>query len=443
MNSRNTDSDGSKSWLERLDDADFSEGEERIDTAILEPPINEADIPELCRLLHTDERPAIRRNAAKALGSLARSTKEYGAARILDELTKAVLTDSNAAVRAEAINALYLHDRAQIDRLAETIYEAIERDRDDIDPEAFFLQWLTADRPEFRLVAAAGIEILDDEGLRSDLKEAFRDADRRVQSRAIEAYGRIGEQADVDPLEAMLRTDDPMVRRAAASALAEIDTEPALEVLLSVIEADDDELRRIAVEQIYRLDRPRTAAVLAEAVQDRSNAVRTRAIVSLIKLYTTGTSVRPAEVRDHLIDGEEPSKMAELAELLAEILTEPRADTGGKRSDIERQAVWLLGEIADLVNRDDIQCHLVDALKNSDETVADIAAAYLRRFEGKELEAELRATSADPDVGPETRQQAASILDTIKQNIASDIDERSIEYTYVRRPTDYTDKHGR
>jgi HEAT repeat protein len=442
MTPRNTDTDGSRSWLERLDDADFSEGDERIDTAVLEPPIDEADIPELCRLLHTDERPEIRRNAAKALGSLARSTQEYGAARILDELTKAVLTDGNGAVRAEAIDALYLHDRGQIDRLAETICEAIGHDRDDIDPEAFFLQWLAADRSEFRLVAAAGVEILGDESLRSDLKERFRDTDRRVQSRAIEAYGRIGERADVDPLEAMLRTDDPMVRRAAGSALAEIGTEPALEALLPVAEADDDRLRRIAVEQLHRLDRPRTAAVLAGAVHDRSKAVRTRAIVSLIELYVTGTSVRPAEVRDHLIEGAEPSKMAELAELLSEILAETGSDAGGERPEIDRQAVWLLGEIADLVNRDDVQCHLVDALKNPDATVADIAAAYLRRLEGEALEAALRATSCDPDVDRETRQQAESILDTIKQNIASDIEDQSVEYTYVRRPTDYTDKHG-
>lgn len=440
MNSRNTDSSESGNWLDRLEDAEFSEGDEGINKGILEPPIDAADVSELCQLLHTGETPAIRRRAARALGSLASSTAEYGAARVLDELTRAVLTERTAAVRAAAIDALYRHGSDRIDRLTETMIEAIGRGSDS-DPTVLFREWLTADRSEFRLVAATAMETLGDERVLTDLEAAFTDPDRRVRSRAIRAYGRIGEQVPVEPLDEMLDADDPMVRRAAANALGEIGTETALESLLPAAEADDDRLRRIAVEQLHRLDRHRSAIVLTRAVQDRSETVRRQAMLSLIELYTTGTAVRPADIRDRLLDGAAPSEAADLTELLAELLSTGNSEITERRRMIERQAIWLLGETADRVARDDVHCRLVDALDHPDEAVPGIAAAYLRRLEGEELEAKLRATSRDPDVAPETRRRAESILDTIKRNVASEIERRDIEYTYVREPTDYTDKH--
>lgn len=442
MNSRKTDSDGSGNWLNRLDDAEFAEGDEKIDGSVLEPPIDGADVPELCRLLHTSEQPKVRGRAAKALGSLASTTAAYDGERIRDELRRAAIGDDDRDVQAEVIDALYRHEPEEIDRLVETIREAIERNSD-TDVTEFFLRWLTADRPEFRLVAASAMKTLGDESVVSHLKDAFMDSDRRVQSRAIEAYGRLGEQVAVEPLEGVLQSTDPMVRHAAATALSSIGTEAALEALLPAAKSGDDRLRRIAVEQLHRLDRERSAVVLARAVRDRSKTVRERAIVSLIELYTIGTSVRPADVRNRLIGGSEPSQMVELAELLSEVVTPEKGDIDGESRSIEQQAVWLLGEVAEATTQDAVRCELVDALENPDDTVAGIAAAYLRRLEGEELEAKLRSTSRDPEVSADTRAKAESILDTIKQNIASEIESESIEYTYVRHPMDYTDKHDR
>jgi hypothetical protein len=439
MNSRKTDSDGSGNWLDRLEDAEFSETDERIDGSVLEPPIDGGDVPELCRLLAGADRPAIRRSAAEALGSLAGTETEYST-RLFEALRRAALGDDDPTVRAAAIDALYGHDPGEIDRLAGTIRRSLERNGE-AGTEAFFRRWLAADRAGFRLVAAAAMGDIADGSVRADLEASFDDPDRRVRTRAIEAYGGI-DGADAEPLAGMLRADDRMVRRAAAEALAAIGTEAALSALLPAAEADDERLRRIAVERLGGLDRKRTADVLTKAVRDRSRTVRREAIGSLIELYTDGDSVRPAEVRDRLVEGSKPAETAELADLLADVVTTRGEGDGGERSAIRRQAAWLLGEATDRTDRADVHCRLVDALDSPDEPAAEIAAAYLRRLEGEKLEAELRSASRAPDLTPEARSRAESVLDSIKRNAAAEIESRSIEYTYVRRPDDYTEKHG-
>ncbi len=213
------DGDGSGNWLDRLEDAEFSESDERIDAGLLKPPISGSDVPELCRLLHGDERGAIRRSAAEALGSLADATTEYST-RLVDGLTRAIRADDDPEVRAEAIDALYRHDPAEVERLVKTMRTAIERN-DNTDATAFFRRWLAADQPGFRLVAAIALGTGEEEVI-SDLKSAFTDTDRRVQARAIEAYARVGSAVDAEPLERPLRSDDPMVRRAAAEALGSL-----------------------------------------------------------------------------------------------------------------------------------------------------------------------------------------------------------------------------
>jgi HEAT repeat protein len=439
MSPGNADGDGSGNWLDRLEDAEFSESEEGIDGSVLEPPIDGGDVPELCRLLSGADRPEIRRSAAEALGSLAGSETEYSS-RIFEALRRAGLGDDAAEVRAVAIDALYRHDPTEIDRLAGTIRRAVERN-DGARATSFFRRWLAADRAGFRLVAATAMGELVDERVRDDLESAFSDPDPRVQTRAIEAYGRI-DAADVEPLEEMLRSDEATVRRAAAEALASIGTEAALSALSPAAESDDERLRRIAVGRLGGLDRERTVETLAEAVHDRSRAVRRAATVSLIELYTTGEEVGPAAVRDRLLAEADRGDPTELAAILADVATATGGEGDNERPTIERQAAWLLGEVADRTDRVDVSRRLVGVLESPDDPTAEIAAAYLRRLEGETLEDELRSTSGDPDVAPEARARAESVLDSLKRTAADEFEDRSIEYTYVRRPSDYTEKHG-
>lgn len=434
-----TEADDTENWLDRLEDAEYSEADGEIHASVLKPPIDVADITDLRRLLRRDELETVRRDAAAALGALANTGESYDVAAVTDELTRAVLADGSPAVRAAAIASLAAHGNEHVDRLVESITAAVDR-TDDAAPAEFFLGWLSAELPELRIVAATGLGTLTAEHTIDRLEGAFRDPDPRVRSRAIEAYGRFGERADADALEPMLNADDPAIRRAAAAALAEIGTESALESLLPAATATDDRIRRTAVERLHRLDQRRTAVVLAEAARDSSMAVRRRAIVSLVRLYTAGRSVDPRTARNLLVDGAEPSELADLAETLSALLDDTAAGGPTTAAETDRQLVWLLGEIAVTVSSPDVRCRLVDVLAEPD-AVGDIAAAYLRLFEGESIESELRSVSRDPQAKPEARTQAEAVLERIKRATAAAAEERSVEYTYVRRPSDYTTEH--
>ncbi|MFT4910394.1 MAG: HEAT repeat protein, partial [Natronomonas sp.] len=298
MDSGDTDRDRSGNWLDRLEDAEFSETDERSHFSVLEQPIDASDADELCRLLHTGEIVAIRARAAAALGMIAGS-KQY-TATVVDDLTRAVVEDGSTEVQARAIDSLYLYDQDHIDRLAEMLIQSVARESSSADPAEFVGRWLTAEFPAFRLIGATAIGVLGQERMRSQLVETFDDDDRRVRSRAIESYGQSGPEPNHQPVERMLRDANSMVRRTAASTLVEIGTDPALEALLSVTDASDDRLQRIAVSELHRLDRRRTARALVDGIKTGSEAVRQQAIISLMQLCTRGESVGHEDACEYL-----------------------------------------------------------------------------------------------------------------------------------------------
>jgi len=439
MDSGDTDHDGSENWLDRLEDAEFSETEERSHFSVLEPPIDASDADELCRLLHTGETVAIRARAAAALGMIAGS-KQY-TSTVVDDLTRAVVEDGSREVQARAIDSLYLYDQDHVDRLAEMLIQSVTRESSGADPAEFVDRWLTAEFPAFRLIAATAAGVLGREGMRSQLVEMFDDDDRRVRSRAIESYGQSGPKPKHQPVERMLRDADSMVRRTAASALAEIGTDPALEALLSVTDASDDRLQRIAVSELHRLDRRRTARALVDGIETGSETVRQRAIVSLMQLCTRGESVGREDACEYLTEQLEPPALTDTAAIASSIIANDLESDIGQETG--RQTVRLLGEMATAIEREEVGCQLVDSLRSPDERVRDLSAEYLRQLEGEQIEERLRSLSRDSSARREARRRAQSILERIKQNIAESSGDHSVEYTYVKQPTDYSEKHER
>ena len=439
MDPENTDGNGAKNWLDRLEDAEFSETNERSQFSVLEPPIDASDADELCRLLHTGEIVSIRARAAAALGIIAGS-KQY-TSTVVDDLTRAVVEDGSSEVQARAIDSLYLYDPDHVDRLARMLIQSVKRERSGADPAEFVDRWLTAEFPAFRLIAATAAGVLGREGMRSQLVEMFDDDDRRVRLRAIESYGQSGSKPKHQPVERMLQDADSMVRRTAASELAEIGTDPALEALLPVADTGDDQLQRIAVSELHRLDRRRTARALVDGIETGSKPVREQAVISLMQLCTRGESVDREDVCEYLIERLEPPILTDTVEIASSIIA------NGIESDIGqetgRQTVRLLGEVATAVEREEVACQFVDSLRSPDEQVMDLSAEYLRQLEGKQVEERLRSLSRNSSVRRETRRRAESVLETIKQNIAESSGDHSVEYTYVKRPTDYSEKHER
>lgn len=436
MGNGQNDNGEAESWLDRLEGGDFSEADGQLQASVLDPPIDAADAEEICRLLHGGETVAVRAKAAAALGAIAGS-KQY-ASSVVEELRRAVLEDSASEVQARAIDSLYLYDPDNVDWLAEAIVRSIKGGNGDTDPGALVGRWLASDVSAFRLVGATAAPIVGVDQS-SQLLEAFRDDDRRVRSRAVESYVYTDPDPDHEPVERMLRDASSTVRRTAASALVEIGTDRALEGLLSVTDASDDQLQRIAVSELHRLDRRRTARALVAGIDTGSETVRRRAMVSLMQLCATGKTVRHEDASEYLIERLDPSLWPDIAAIGSDVVA---TDTGATIDrDAQQEGVQLLGELALDAGRETVSCELVSMLGITDERIRELTAEYLLELDGEALEAELRAMSRDSSAPPEARQRASAILKDLKQSMAETVDDHDIEYTYISRPADYTEKH--
>lgn len=396
---------------------------------------NELNLSRIHSLLDSNNDPKTRRRAVKALGNPSRLVEE-NKKQVVDRLVKIALTDTDDDIRAEAINSLYFHDEKYIDRVARAIANRTDAESDAAIEETF-LEWLTADHAEFRMVGATGIHSYGTE-VTVSLRDALVDSDPRVQARAVRAYG-VLEPVSVEPIRPLLETYNSHVRHAAVTALTTIGTPAALSMLSSVAQANDETLRRIAVEHLYKLDHEQSARVLLMAVQDRSEAVRYTAMISLIRLCAEGKAVRPAAVREQLV-ANDSFDHAEVAELLLQIITQHRSDHATLNT--RRYASWLLGEIAACVDSPAAVQWLLGPFEHTDTILADIAAAYLPEIESPTVEKELHQIIEDDDASPDVTTRAQLVLGKIRQNAASDVETQSMEYTYIRRPAEYTEKHA-
>ena len=406
----------------------------RWDSSAIHQLSGDVDTDELFKRLQYSEKTETRRRTAELLGNLADTDIEDDESTVVQKLTNAALTDADVDVRARAINSLYFHDDEHITALIDTIATRVTNGEGSGDVTQFFLKWLDAEYPEFRMVAASALRRFSDERVVPSLRDVFEDTDARVRARAITSYSRVDESVRVEPIQSMLRDNNARVRRAAAQALGTIGTKDAVEGLVPAARASDDQLRRIAVEHIYKLDTERTAKVLLQALSDQSRTVRRQALVSLLELAATGEAVSAAAIREALIEGTDTPDPTDLASALHGVVTESVGE------DVRRHAVWLLGELVETVTGGDVQQTLVDLLADRDTVVADIAAAYLRQLTGEELEKQLRMLIQDEDTSIDGKERAASILDRIESDTAARFEAMAIEYTYVSEPADYTAK---
>ena len=390
---------------------------------------DDVDVSRLLSLLHADE-PETRRRAAAALGDPSAAVDDHES-KLVNKLTKTALTDDNDTVRAEAINALYFHSNEYVDQLATTL-----ADRSD-DSTDTFIEWLTADHAPIRMVGATGIQMAVSERASLEIKEALTDPDPRVQVRAVRAYADL-DPSSVEPIRPLLSTYNSRVRHAAVRALIRIGTTEAFSMLGSVAHANDEQLRKIAVEHLHEMDRRRSARVLLQALQDSSPTVRQTAMVSVLRLCIDGEAVRPGDLLDVLATDDSFDR-SELLELLSTVLVEtPDHATQAVR----RHAVWLLGELTRDTDDDEAVELLLDPFADSDQMVGDIAAAYLPLCDPAIVERQLQLLSQDGDPSTATDERIERVLDRIRQATAAAVESRSVEYTYVREPADYTKKHA-
>ena len=410
-------------------------------------------------MLDEDNDAATRLEAVEALGNPS-SSMAGDERRIADRLFRVVLTDEDATVRAAAIDALYFHGDRYIEELVSRVAAAVRRRDGGGDPDALFARWLTSGHAAYRMVGATGLgagaasetrgassaanspDATDAPSVTNRLREAFEDDDDRVRARAVRSYATRGGEA-IDPVRPLLRAPNPLVRRAAVDALVSIATPEATGLLATAAGDGGDRLRKTVAERLYELDRPESVGILIDAVRDPSLPVRRAAAASLARLAAEGDAVRGRDVCERLLtDRPLRSDDGGVARPLYEVaMTDPPDRV---TAATQRHAMWLCGELLERADAPDRPAvgWLLDALAHDDPPVADIAAAYLPRLDAPDLEREVRALAGDPDGDPDARERARSVLRRLKRETAASAADRSIEYVYVRRPADYTEKHA-
>lgn len=418
-----------------------------------------------------------RREAAEALGTPS-SSMRADAGRVVEALFEAALSDPDEAVRAAAIESLYFHDDDHVDRLARRIARRQSGTGEDGIREAergaaeTFSRWLDHDRAAYRMLGTTGLSAVGDSGDASRLRGAFDDGDPRVQARAVRGYARVGGEA-VGAVRPLIRTPNDLVRRAVVDALVAMDTDDAAALLTLASRRGNERLRLTVARRVGKLDRHEAVDALLDRLGDPSEAVRRAAAASVAGAAAAPESVPAGVVRDRLTADRSLDRDAALAALRAAAAGDAPTAVGSDRSPPEtrRCAAWLCCELVEAADSTATELEplvewLVETLDADDPLVADLAAAYLPRIAssragrgdegadrgdagaaptealGVDIEAELRALTADETTSEAGRERARAVRRRIKREAAEAAAAQHVEYVYVRWPADYTEKRG-
>lgn len=387
------------------------------------------------QMKHADD-PVVRRRAAELLGDFSDIQRPYDREEVIRELIAVVTDDTERkAVRARAVDALYRHGRAPVERLVTELAAFDAGEATDRTTAEELAGWLQSEQPEFRMVAATALAEFAEPGDTAALEAlvgAFDDPDPRVRERALRSCGTIGDDRVVEPVAGLVEDAIPRVRRAAVNALVDIGSTAALEALIPVARATDERLRRIAVGELGQLGDRRPVVVLVRALEDDSEDVRRAAILSLIELLAAGDP----QLRDEILDQLRRADPPELVSQLVDIGTESSRPT--TRGDV----AWLLGRIVDPAEdgADDAVEALLTALDDDTDRVADQAAASLHRLGADAVGTKLQIFVREETASTAAVERAETLLEELGVGEESEVVNNSVDYTYVREPADYTER---
>ncbi|WP_251330083.1 HEAT repeat domain-containing protein [Haloplanus pelagicus] len=429
------------------------DGRPEADTAFLYELARDSRTSDLVAYLRRGSSPVVRRRAAEMLGDFAERGFEddRDVEEVVRALIEAVREDDDDSVRARAIDALYRHGPETLERLVHEMGEfetGVDDGGDegtDTPPERattrLLEEWLDADYPEFRMVAATALGRIGGTGSLSALVAATTDPSPRVRARAVQSCGMIGHEGCIGPLRK--RLDDPSVRvrEKAVRALGAIGSEAALEPLTRVARADEESLRRAAIEELGQFGSLDPVDALIRALADDTAPVQRAAVLSLVELVTDASSDREPTVRDAVATRLSNADTLAVVPQMIDMLDE------GRRATVRRNAAWLLGCVADSEDPDDdrrdaVYDCLIDALGDPDDRTARLAAASLVDLESDHLERRLQILVHDESVPEEVTERAETVLDAIGGSLSGEVVTNAVDYTYVRDPSDYTADHG-
>ena len=404
------------------------------DTSFLYELARDREVSALVTYLRRGKRPAVRTSAAEMLGDLSNTSIPDDREEAVEGLIRAVQEDDDDTVRARAIDALYRYGEGSLKRLINERVDADVLDAPDRVAAQALTEWLDSEHNEFRLVAAAALGRVGGRDAVEPLVGALSDPAPRVRERAARSCGMLGDERCVPALQDRLTDRHTMVRRAAADALGGIGTKDALSALVGVARTDDEELRRIAIEALGQFGSLDPLVVLIQALEDDSEAVQRTAIVSLIQLFADAPTEQTQAVRSEVADQLRARSSVTVVPPLLDILTE------SSRWRIQRNAAWLLGYVTDVDSDyiDDVYDCLIDALDAEDDVTARLAAASLANLGSDPLERRLHIIVQSEEVSQQAVDHAETVLEELGSDLSKELVTNSVDYTYVRDPSDYT-----
>lgn len=381
------------------------------------------------------EKPIVRYRAAELIGGLTSGSNPDVRERVADVLRRTAKRDEHDAVRAAAIDALYLRDE---DALEELIDEAAAGGLDE--PPAWMridrlTDWLEADHAEFRLVAAAALGQIGDERATPALVDVVTDPDVRVRTRAVSACGSIADPRAIGALAGRLDDTHDQVRREAATALATIGTADAVAALRPAVHSDTESVRVIAVDALATSGSLEVLPLLAAGLNDSSELVRRTATRSVLSLLASAPPERSHAIRNRISEAVLEASPPDLERQLLTILG------GNQPAHVRRNATWLLGQIVDgdSDRLEDVQRRLIATLDDPDELTAKVATSALVELEGETLTAQLREAIDGRTLSGPAESRAKFVLEKLRRSRSASREAvtNSIEFTYVEEPTDY------
>ena len=385
----------------------------------------ERDFAELVETLRRSGDPPIRQRAAEVIGELFESgdfddadlvldgdgptdpllEADSDRETVIDALVEVVEDDDSEAVRAAAIDALDHHGQASLERVVDELSDEDLRSAADWVAARAFAEVLSADRPELRMAAAAGLGRVGDPSVTGSLVSRLSDPDARVRARSATACGRIGDPRAVEALETAVRDDpDVDVRRAAAAALGEIGTEAALRVLSTASDDESESVRRVVADALGEFGSVEPVDTLVGYLEDESETVRRTAMFSTVEILSNAPPQRSHDVREAAADRLGSATADEVVPALSEILT----DSSGAPQ--RRNAAWLLGRVVGSTYETTARDALMTALGDDDGMTAQFAATSLTRLGDSGLETDLLALVRDREADTEARSKALFVL---------------------------------
>jgi HEAT repeat protein len=385
---------------------------------------------ELIGYLKRGDSQVVRERAAELLGDFADHPTAQRRDEVVQELIAVVERGDDQQVQTQAIDSLVRYGDDALKRLISQYADFDAETVADWKIAEHLVDWLDDDRPEFRLVGAAGLGWFGDAGALPALVTVFTDPNPRVRSRAVRSCGQVGDERCVEALADRLTDPDSRVQKEAASALGAIGTEQALKALIPAARTADTEVRQIALDELGQYGSLKPLVVLLRGLEDSSPLIRRTAVVSLIELFVRAPEDESHEVRSTVASQLETVDSVDVVPELVDIMAE------SSRWAIRRNAAWLLGRVVDEPTPAVHEC-LIDALDDEDETTARIATTALVDIGGEKLDKRLLLFMQNQDEDTPAYERAEYVLDSIGGDTEAKLISTGVDYTYVSTPADY------